>query len=123
MRVPQRHEETGTTGVATADCGAVAGRSHYWIIEAADGPTSKGACKICGEERSFTNQFVLFAIPPDDAPTKGRKPRHGPAPFRPRERDPLSQRQSGHRNSCDIHLAGMENRQLIQAVLHGDRWS
>lgn len=28
---------------------------HHWIIEPAIGPTSKGKCKICGEERTFLN--------------------------------------------------------------------
>jgi len=26
---------------------------HYWIIESPKGPTSKGVCKFCGEEREF----------------------------------------------------------------------
>jgi len=28
---------------------------HYWMIETAEGPTSKGRCKFCGEEREFYN--------------------------------------------------------------------
>ncbi len=28
---------------------------HYWIIEPADGPTSKGMCQFCGEEKEFDN--------------------------------------------------------------------
>jgi hypothetical protein len=26
---------------------------HYWIIEPADGPTSKGICQFCGAEKEF----------------------------------------------------------------------
>ena len=26
---------------------------HYWIIEPADGPTSKGICRLCGAEKEF----------------------------------------------------------------------
>ena len=26
---------------------------HYWIIEPADGPTSKGVCRFCGAEKEF----------------------------------------------------------------------
>lgn len=26
---------------------------HYWIIEAPEGPTSKGVCKFCGAEKEF----------------------------------------------------------------------
>ena len=28
---------------------------HYWVIERADGPESKGRCRICGEMREFKN--------------------------------------------------------------------
>ena len=28
---------------------------HYWIIKTADGPTSMGRCKTCGESREFKN--------------------------------------------------------------------
>jgi len=33
---------------------------HYWIIEIADGPTSRGVCKYCGESREFLNAFPAF---------------------------------------------------------------
>ena len=29
--------------------------SHHWLIQAADGPTSNGVCRICGETREFKN--------------------------------------------------------------------
>ena len=28
---------------------------HHWLIQAADGPTSEGVCRICGETRDFKN--------------------------------------------------------------------
>ena len=28
---------------------------HHWLIQAADGPTSAGICRICGENRDFKN--------------------------------------------------------------------
>ncbi len=28
---------------------------HHWLIQAADGPTSNGVCRICGELREFKN--------------------------------------------------------------------
>ncbi len=28
---------------------------HHWVIQAADGPTSGGVCRICGETREFKN--------------------------------------------------------------------
>jgi hypothetical protein len=30
---------------------------HYWIIEAANGPKSRGVCKYCGEVRDFFNHI------------------------------------------------------------------
>ena len=30
---------------------------HYWVIEDADGPTSRGVCKFCGVEREFYNSW------------------------------------------------------------------
>ena len=30
---------------------------HYWIIDPAAGPTSKGVCKHCGLEREFDNSL------------------------------------------------------------------
>ena len=41
---------------------------HYWNIEAASGPTSRGVCKICGEEREFLNSW-------SDANYKGKDAR------------------------------------------------
>ena len=29
--------------------------AHYWIIETAEGPVSKGKCQLCGEKREFNN--------------------------------------------------------------------
>ena len=41
---------------------------HYWTIEPADGPTSRGVCKVCGEEKEFLNSW-------SDASYKGKDPR------------------------------------------------
>lgn len=30
---------------------------HYWVIEDASGPTSRGVCKLCGAEREFHNSW------------------------------------------------------------------
>lgn len=30
---------------------------HHWLIEPAGGPTSKGRCRLCGEERFFRNSL------------------------------------------------------------------
>ena len=34
---------------------------HHWIIEAADGATSMGICKLCGEEKEFYNWMPDFS--------------------------------------------------------------
>lgn len=33
---------------------------HFWNIEVANGPTSFGRCKYCGESREFYNAFPTF---------------------------------------------------------------
>ena len=33
---------------------------HYWVIESPKGPTSRGVCKLCGEEREFSNHSLDF---------------------------------------------------------------
>lgn len=32
--------------------------AHHWNIETAEGPTSKGVCRRCGETRTFNNAPV-----------------------------------------------------------------
>ncbi len=36
------------------------GCHHFWVIEVANGPTSSGCCKYCGEIREFYNAFPNF---------------------------------------------------------------
>ena len=33
---------------------------HYWIIEVANGPVSRGSCKYCGLKKEFYNAFPEF---------------------------------------------------------------
>lgn len=33
---------------------------HYWMIEGARSPTSRGVCKFCGVERQFHNSLPEF---------------------------------------------------------------
>jgi len=35
---------------------------HHWMIEPANGPISKGVCRMCNAERSFTNVVQLGDI-------------------------------------------------------------
>ena len=35
---------------------------HYWLIESANGPTSKGVCKFCGVEKEFHNSPPEYAF-------------------------------------------------------------
>ncbi len=34
--------------------------THHWMIETSYGPTSKGVCRLCGEEREFDNSLEAF---------------------------------------------------------------
>lgn len=40
---------------------------HYWHIEEADGPVSRGICRICGEEKEFQNSWVSSSYMGKDA--------------------------------------------------------
>ncbi len=42
---------------------------HYWKIEEAQGPTSRGVCKLCGMEKEFLNTI------PGDSPVLARDKR------------------------------------------------
>lgn len=33
---------------------------HHWVIEAANGPTSKGVCKRCGIRKEFSNSVQEY---------------------------------------------------------------
>jgi hypothetical protein len=33
---------------------------HFWDIESANGPSSLGVCRFCGEEKEFLNAFPDF---------------------------------------------------------------
>ena len=47
----QRIKESNTKKPSENEC------NHYWVIEVANGPTSRGECKYCGEIREFFNAF------------------------------------------------------------------
>lgn len=46
---------------------------HYWVIEEANGPKSRGICKYCGAIRDFFN-----VMPDSSAPKHGANPLHLP---------------------------------------------
>ena len=48
---------------------------HYWFIEAAAGPVSRGVCQLCDEVRDFEN-FVEAAPQGDDAPAVSASSRY-----------------------------------------------
>jgi hypothetical protein len=47
-RVEEKNKET------QAQC------HHFWDIEVANGPSSIGTCKYCGEKKEFFNAFPTF---------------------------------------------------------------
>ena len=47
-----------TTKTTTKQC------THYWLIEGAVGPVSKGSCKYCGAKRRFLNSWQGTASKP-----------------------------------------------------------
>lgn len=44
---------------------------HYWLVESPNGPSARGKCQKCGEERSFSNAPQNFGW--TDPPNFGRK--------------------------------------------------
>ena len=44
---------------------------HYWIIETAQGPISRGECQLCHEVRDFRNS--VFDMERDSQETRSRK--------------------------------------------------
>jgi hypothetical protein len=36
---------------------------HFWVIEIANGPKSRGQCKYCGEIKDFHNSIVNLVDP------------------------------------------------------------
>ena len=57
MRRKVKAKERNEEYVAREQC------SHYWIIEMASGPKSRGVCKYCGESRDFMNAMPVFTVP------------------------------------------------------------
>ena len=33
---------------------------HFWVIDEANGPSSFGKCKFCGQKKEFMNAFPTF---------------------------------------------------------------
>jgi hypothetical protein len=54
MRDEIKEKEKASAKQSKPACG------HYWIIEVANGPTSLGTCKYCGETREFLNAFPTY---------------------------------------------------------------
>ncbi|MFC1931782.1 hypothetical protein ACFLXJ_06260 [Chloroflexota bacterium] len=48
-------EKASSSPVKDREC------THYWIIETAGGPISRGVCKFCCEKREFNNSW--FEVP------------------------------------------------------------
>lgn len=42
---------------------------HYWVIEPARGPVSRGICKRCGAEKEFQNIFSASWYDEEDLPS------------------------------------------------------
>jgi len=42
---------------------------HYWVIEPARGPVSRGVCKRCGAEKEFENIFTASWYNEEDLPS------------------------------------------------------
>ena len=55
------NQTTGVSSLAldsleTSEC-TVEGSAHFWVIDAPNGPTSHGTCKVCGISQEFRNSI------------------------------------------------------------------
>lgn len=57
MRQKFKVNEENRDNVAHDQC------RHYWVIEVANGPKSRGVCQYCGESRDFLNSMPDFTVP------------------------------------------------------------
>lgn len=53
------------SSAVSAEATAGASCAHYWIIEPADGPVSRGMCQICLEEKDFKNFVDTYSSQED----------------------------------------------------------
>jgi hypothetical protein len=51
--------------------------AHHWVIEIANGRTSPGRCRRCGEVRSFYNTFDDVMTTPGNGWSSDRKTNQG----------------------------------------------
>lgn len=58
---------------------------HFWVIETPSGPTSSGACRICGEGRSFMNYIESSYWEDDPTPAEVTGKQLGLVPSAERE--------------------------------------
>ena len=56
MKRKLKVEEKTKNYIASEQC------HHYWIIEVANGPKSRGVCRYCGESRDFLNSMPDFSV-------------------------------------------------------------
>jgi hypothetical protein len=49
------------------------GCAHHWVIDMANGPTSRGRCRHCNETRSFYNTFEDVMITPGNSWSNDRR--------------------------------------------------
>ena len=47
---------------------------HYWVIEAPEGPVSRGVCRICGEVQEFKNFIDSPSLREDTPSTSDKEP-------------------------------------------------
>jgi hypothetical protein len=63
---------------------------HHWLIEGGTTPTSKGVCKLCGQEKQFKNSYKSGASgDKTQASEQGRPKRRRSRKNEPREEDVL----------------------------------
>ncbi len=63
-------DSLSTSSPETSEVDAVPTCCHHWIIEMANGPSSRGVCQKCFESREFKNSVFGMERDFSDAPSR-----------------------------------------------------
>ena len=57
QKCEEKHEDSPEENKDENQC------NHFWMIEIANGPSSRGECKFCGETKEFFNSITNINDP------------------------------------------------------------
>ena len=116
-----RHNMTLKQGTAWRQSTARQRCCHYWVIEPANGGTSKGVCRFCDEERLFNNYLHAYGEEGGEEAEDWNDNKPAPKPVRVKGRQ--TENEKGSQATCSKYtkedfrrwgkLGGRGNRKRI----------